>query len=322
MTQQPSTTPAPPWWRWLTLAVAAVGVAVVLWACLTAWGAVVHGHPAYAVLLVLTLVGSGLLAWRAARPRDAWRGWRRAAQVVGLVAWLGWVAATAWLRPFVAVEPALTAMRSDEAVTVTESATRIVLAPVGTADGTGVFFQPGARVDARAYAAVLRPLAEAGHPVVITKQPFGIGFLDVGAFDGVRAERPEVTAWVLGGHSLGGVVAAQEADEADEDTTAPAVGLLLYGSFPAGDVSTSLTAAVASISGSLDGLSTPADIEASRADLPADTQFTVVEGGVHAFFGDYGPQPGDGTPTISHDEAREQISRTSVEFVDGVSAAR
>ena len=31
---------------------ALAGIGVVAWACLTSWGAVVHGHPLYAVLLV------------------------------------------------------------------------------------------------------------------------------------------------------------------------------------------------------------------------------------------------------------------------------
>jgi len=75
---------------------------------------------------------------------------------------------------------------------------------------------------------------------------------------------------------------------------------------------------VLSVSASNDGLATPADIEASKADLPADARFVEVEGAVHAFFGDYGPQPGDGTPTISHDQARQEISAATLELVDGL----
>ncbi|TIC88088.1 alpha/beta hydrolase [Nocardioides sp. GY 10113] len=312
---------APAWWRWLVLAVAAAGLLVVAWACLTEWGGVVHGHPAYAVLLAVTALGGLLVVWRARRALPRRRGWRRALGIALLVAGVAWVAAVAWLRPLSAVEPALGAMRSDAAVTVTESATRIELSPTGGTSPTGVFFQPGAKVDPRAYAAVLRPLAEAGHTVVITKQPLSIAFLSVGAFDGARGDYPDVERWVVGGHSLGGVVAAIEADDADEDADAPAVGLLLYASYPAEDVSDSLSTAVASISGSRDGLSTPERIEESRADLPADADFTVVDGAAHAFFGDYGTQPGDGTPTISQDAARQQISAASVEFVDGIDEA-
>lgn len=81
----------------------------------------------------------------------------------------------------------------------------------------------------------------------------------------------------MGGHSLGGVIAAREADDADEDTVAPVVGLLLYASYPANDISGTLDARVESISGSRDGLATPDKINASHADLTPDAQLTVIE---------------------------------------------
>jgi dienelactone hydrolase len=113
-------------------------------------------------------------------------------------------------------------------------------------------------------------------------------------------------------------VAAIDADAHDADATAPVIGLLLYASYPASDMSTTLTAAALSISGSEDGLATPAKIDAARPDLPKGTTFIVIDGGVHAFFGDYGPQPGDGAPTISHDDARRQIAAASIAWVDNL----
>ncbi|MGG5258237.1 alpha/beta hydrolase [Phycicoccus avicenniae] len=305
-------------WTWLVRAVAAAAVLVVGWVATTAWEAVLHAHPAYPVLLALTVAGAGVAGWRSRRPRARPGRWRTVGRVVLLLVGILWVAAVAWLRPFGAVQPALDAMRSDRTVAVTESPTRITFSPRSTASDVGLLFQPGARVDARAYAAVLRPLAEAGHPVVVVKQPLGIGFLATSALDGARAEHPEVTRWVVGGHSLGGTVAALEADAADDDATAPAAGLLLFASYPASDVSRSLTAAVASVSGTRDGLATPADIAASRALLPPGTVFTVVEGGSHAQFGDYGAQPGDGTATLDHDEARRQISAAALALLDSL----
>lgn len=314
------TRPAPTRWTWVVRAVALGALVVVAWVLLTAWAPVVHGHPAYPVLLGLTALGALIALWRARLPRARPGGWRLLGRVVLVVLTVGWVAGLLWLRPFAAVQPALAAMRSDADVTVTESATRIVLAPSGSVatSDVGVFFQPGARVDARAYAAVLRPLARAGHPVVIAKQPLGIAFLALDAFDGARADRPEPTRWVLGGHSLGGTVATLQADDADSDATAPAVGLLLFASYPAGDVRGSLTAAVESVSGSRDGLATPEKIRASRADLPADARFTEIDGATHAQFGAYGIQPGDGTATISDDEARRLISEASLRFVSSL----
>ena len=302
---------------WILVVLGVAGLAVVAWACVTEWGGIVHGHPAYAVLLGVTVVASliTIAAGLHGRRRGAWR---LAAGIAALVLGASWLAMTAWMRPHTAVEPALTAMRSDAAVSVAESATEIVLAPTGDADATGVFFQPGALVDARAYVAVLRPLAEAGHTVVIPKQPLGIAFLAMGAFDRARSRFDGITGWIVAGHSLGGTVAAIEADGADDDTTQPAVGLMFFASYPASDMSASLTVPVLSISGSKDGLSTPEKIDQSRANLPAGAQFVQIEGASHAQFGAYGPQAGDGTPTISADDARTQISDAALRFVDDV----
>ena len=78
---------------------------------------------------------------------------------------------------------------------------------------------------------------------------------------------------------------------------------------------------MASVSGTLDGLSTPEDIEASRPLLPPSTTFVAIEGAVHAFFGDYGEQSGDGMPTVSRAEAQEQIVEASVALMAAVDAA-
>jgi hypothetical protein len=303
---------------WAVRAVCAAAVVAVAYVCAVAWPVLVHGHPAYAVLLALTLLVAAVVAIRSGRERSS-STWRRVLRVLLVVAAVGWVGLMLWLKPFTAVEPALAALESDAAVSVAEYPTQLVLQPRGEAGTTGVFFQPGARVDARAYAAVLRPLAAAGHVVVIAKQPLGIAFLSIGTFSRVQSAWPGVTRWVIAGHSLGGTVAAMDADAHDSDTTAPAVGLMFYASYPASDISQSLSAAALSVSATEDGLATPEKIDASRTTLPASARFVAIEGAVHAYFGDYGPQPGDGTPTISHDDARRQIAARSLEFVTSLS---
>lgn len=296
---------------------AAAGLVVVLWVCVTSWGAVSHAHPAYPVLLALTAILSiAALALALARRRTGRRGrLPLVLQVLGLVAGALVIAAVAWLRPHTAVEPALAALRSDGAVVVQETFDAIVIAPRDGAKPSGLFFQPGALVDARAYAAVLRPVAQDGRTVVIAKQPLGIAFLAVGAFDSARADHPSVTAWVVGGHSLGGTVAAIGAGDGQADTSAPAAGLLLYASYPATDMSVDLAVPVLSISGTRDGLATPEKIESSRQDLPPGAVFEVIVGASHAQFGSYGRQAGDNTPTISNEHARVQISDLTREFV-------
>jgi hypothetical protein len=306
--------------RIVTRLLAVLALGVVVWVGVTAWPAVVHGHPAYAVLLALTVIVAIAAGVLSLRRGEAARGWRLALAVGAALLAVGWIAGMWWLRPFTAVEPALSAMESTATVVVTESPTAILMQPGLDPLDTGIVFQPGARVDARAYAAVLRPLVDSGHTVVIPKQPLGIAFLATGAFESARDAHPEISRWVVGGHSLGGAVASLDVEESADaqqrsgDQAAPVDGLLLYAAYPAADLS-GLPIEVLSVSGTMDGLSTPADIEASRVDLPPGTRFVAIDGAVHAFFGDYGPQPGDGTPTVSRDEARAQIGRVSLEFL-------
>lgn len=306
---------------WIARILAVCGLVIVAWALITQLPGVVHGNPAYAVMLGLTVVGCLGALWLHRRRRPAPHGWRRAGSIALCAGAVGWLVATWYFRPFSAQEPALAAMQSDDDVRVTESASRVVMEPAdGSVADVGVFYQPGAKVEARAYAAVLRPLAESGYRVVIIKQPLGIAFLSLGAFTATQSEYPQTQAWVLGGHSLGGTVAAIQADDHDKDASGPAKGLLLHASYPAGDISGSLSADVLSVSGTNDGLATPADIQASVPNLPEGSTFDAIEGAIHSYFGDYGPQPGDGQPTISHDEARTLISNATVAFVSELSA--
>jgi pimeloyl-ACP methyl ester carboxylesterase len=165
---------------------------------------------------------------------------------------------------------------------------------------------PGARVDSRAYAHILRPLAEAGYLVAVLKEPFGLAVLDPNHGKKVLDLHPEISHWVVGGHSLGGTVAASLADD-DERVE----GLLFLASYPADPIIRN-DLKVASVSGTADGLATPADIEAARAKLPPDTAFVVIDGAVHSSFGDYGEQPGDGIPTIDRTAAQAEIDRAAL----------
>lgn len=303
--------------RWTTRLVCLAALAVVGWALSTEWGGISHGNPVYAILLSLTVaggVGGSVLSWRRPR-RDPGGVWHLIGAVVGLLLAVGWIILMGYFRPLSAESTAVAAMESDTKVTVTESSERIVLAPSeATASSVGVFFQPGAKVDARAYVPALRELAADGHTVVIVKQPLGIAFFSIGALDGVKADYPELTSWVIGGHSLGGTVAAMEAVDADTGP-APVTGLFFWASYPADSIRDTFDGSVASISGSKDGLATPAKIKASKSDLPKDTDYTVVKGACHAQFGDYGPQPGDGTPTITNEEAQADITSATRSFV-------
>jgi hypothetical protein len=55
--------------------------------------------------------------------------------------------------------------------------------------------------------------------------------------------------------------------------------------------------------------------DASRALLPADTTWVVIEGGNHAQFGDYGFQPGDNAAVISAVDQQALIVEATIAFL-------
>lgn len=217
------------------------------------------------------------------------------------------VATLAWTQIGVMsaqAEP-LETVRENTALTVTDADEGIVLAPADGGSEVGLVFVPGAKVDPWAYAAILQGLAEDGVTVVITRPWLNLAFFDPRGLDAFTSAAPEVDVWAVGGHSLGGVRACQLAPDAD--------ALILFASYCANDLSDS-GLPVLSLAGSEDGLSTPEKIADARDLLPSDAEMVEIAGASHASFGDYGPQSGDGTPTISTAEMHAEVTRLGDAF--------
>jgi hypothetical protein len=277
------------------------------------------GHPAHVIALAVTgLVGVVFLVWDRSegyvRPPRRGDGPPLPVKVVLCVVTVVVFGALIWLRPFAATADAVTAMAGDADVRVTDAPADILISPTHDTPTRGLIFQPGARVDPRAYVPMLSEVSRAGFVVIIVKQPFGLAFLAPSAAHALMDGHPEVTAWAVAGHSLGGVVSATFAEE----HPGLVKGLVLWASYPSGSLAGRTDLAAASISGTRDAFTTPADVEASRAELPADTAYTVVEGAVHSTFGDYGEQPGDGTPTGDRAAAQRQIVAATVALMNAL----
>ena len=300
---EPTATERP---RWLRVAPGAAMVGVVVAVAATRWDVLLSNHPAFPIVLVaVLLLGSWLVVSGLRRRPPARRGGSRTF-LRGLAA-LGGIALAAsllWLRPLPAEQVALDALASDEAVTVTDTRTSTTFAPTG-GEQTGFVLYPGARVDPRAYAVLAREIAAAGSHVVVLKCPFDLALLCTGAAEGYLTD---AVPWAVGGHSLGGVAASSFA----ADSTA-VDGIVLWASYPLSDLSDRDDLASTSIYGTNDGLSKPQDVLGRRDLMPPETTFVPVEGAVHAFFGSYGPQPGDGEPDVDRDTAQAAIVDETVE---------
>lgn len=201
----------------------------------------------------------------------------------------------------------LASVRDDDRIVVSDTGGNVVMSPASGESTVGLVFIPGAKVRAEAYEAKLSGLvAEDGMTVVITRPWLNLAFFDPRPLSDFTSTAPGVDAWLVGGHSLGGVRACQLAADAD--------GLVLFGSYCANDLSDSALP-VLSISGAEDGLSTPDKIQDSRDLLPADTAFVEIAGAAHASFGDYGAQAGDGTPTIDDADMTAEITASVAELL-------
>jgi len=184
--------------------------------------------------------------------------------------------------------------------------------PDGVPPETGFIIYPGGHVDYRAYAPTAQAIADQGYLVVIVRMPLSLAVFDPNAAAQVIGGHPEIKHWAVGGHSLGGAMAASFVYNHPGEVD----GLVLWGSYPAAN--NDLSGAylqVVSISGTLDGLSTPEKIAASISLLPPDTIWVAIEGGNHAQFGWYGDQSGDNPATISREEQQAQIVRASVDLL-------
>lgn len=229
--------------------------------------------------------------------------------VAGFVVWAGTPAGAV-------MEEALAALDSTDSVAVSTKPW-LTFAPAEPAD-TGLIFYPGGRVLPEAYAPAAHAIAEVGYLVVVPAMPLNLAVFAPSTAADIIAAHPDVEAWVIGGHSLGGAMAANFAHA----NPGAVQGVVLWASFPqASDTLVNSSLAVASIYGTLDGLASIDDIEASRPYLPDDTAFVAIEGGNHAQFGYYGPQGGDLEATITREDQQAQVISATLAVLEAISSA-
>jgi dienelactone hydrolase len=229
---------------------------------------------------------------------------------------MAFIAAYLWVADAAMPMPeALMALESNGTVTVSTDPW-LTFKPADGAVTTGFIFYPGGKVDPRAYAPPARAIAKGGHQVVIVPMPLNLAVLAPNRANDVIAAYPEVRHWAIGGHSLGGTMAATYAAKHGDAVDA----LILWASYPTegGSLALETDLATASIFGTLDGLISLDEIEQSGNLLPTQTEWTAIEGGNHAQFGWYGPQDGDNPATISREAQQAAAVTASLNLLDSL----
>ena len=188
----------------------------------------------------------------------------------------------------------------------------IIFEPTNVGYSSGFIFYPGGRVAPEAYAPLARALAEEGRLAVIVLMPLNLAILSPDAASDVIAAFPSIERRVIGGHSLGGVMAARFAHNYQDRV----YGLALLAAYAEAHVDLSGSVlAVAAIYGNRDGLVTADEVEGSLERLPADSQVTRIIGGNHAQFGWYGEKSGDLPAEISREEQHSLVVAAKLRFM-------
>ncbi|PAF30296.1 alpha/beta fold hydrolase [Paenibacillus sp. 7516] len=234
------------------------------------------------VLLALIVIGCGFVAWKL-------------------------------FTPYGPQEMAQKAMETADQVTVSEQENWIDFMP-DKPEGISVIFYPGGLVKPESYAPLAHELAKAGHHTVIAKMPVNLAVLKQNLADDIRNAYPD-ESFVMGGHSLGGSMAARYAASHPDALQ----GIFFLASYPdqKGSVK-SLGIQALSILGTNDEVVNATKYQNGRAYLPEDTVYYTIEGGNHSQFGDYGHQSGDGEPEITGEEQLSQTVKAVTEWLEGI----
>jgi dienelactone hydrolase len=226
--------------------------------------------------------------------------------LVGFVVWAE--------TPLGPMSEAIDALESNSAVLVSRN-NWIVFQPVISSKNIGFIIYPGGRIDYRSYAPIAHRIASEGYVVAIVRMPLNLAVFGVNIASDVIDSYSQIGSWVVGGHSLGGTMAAQFAYENPFDVK----GLVLWAAYPASGTNLSKNdLLVTTIYGTNDGLVSLSQIEDSLRLLPASTTRIEIVGGNHAQFGWYGDQGGDNIATVTREEQQNQIFDATLKLLENV----
>ncbi len=213
---------------------------------------------------------------------------------------------------------------------LTETPDLIVLeSKITTHPTTGFIFYPGGLVDAHAYLQWQDKLVTLNPDlkIITVKMPSNLAVFGINKGMSVIKNNPDITEWITGGHSLGGTMAAELAN----NNPTSFKGMIFIASYPTSDILKNWNGAVLSVHASKDGLSTLAKIEKYKVDLPAakvmandldfslplqsKTHYFEIIGGNHGQFGNYGIQAGDSLAYISRESQQNQLIQVIQHFI-------
>ena len=232
--------------------------------------------------------------------------WSSPSFIIILVGFVVWAE-----TPLGPMSEAYDSLNSDLEVTVSTDRW-LVFEPINSSKNIGFIIYPGGRVDYRSYAPLAHAIAAEGFLTIIVPMPLNLAVFGANRANDIINSYLQITSWAIGGHSLGGTMAAQFAYE----NPSKIAGLILWAAYPASinDLSKHRLL-VTTIYCSNDGLVSSSQIQESLKLLPPTTIQVEIAGGNHAQFGWYGDQPGDYAAEITRENQQSQIANASLELL-------
>lgn len=177
-----------------------------------------------------------------------------------------------------------------------------------------VIFYPGALVEPASYSIWAEQLAENGYSVAIAKMPLDLAILSGNKADKIREDFSNQD-YVIGGHSLGGVMASRYAN--NQATDEHLKGVFFLASYPdkKGTLAKS-TLPVLSLTASNDKVLNQEAYQSAKEYLPQQTEYVSISGGNHGGFGSYGEQKGDGNAAITNEDQQTAIVNTLLNWLN------
>lgn len=205
------------------------------------------------------------------------------------------IASFVYLNDFSKADPEALAVLNDEMIVYEDK-----VYDYWTSADTALIFYPGGKVEAEAYAILLKGIQDAGIRVFLVEMPFNLAVFDANAAEKIIANNPSIEHWYIGGHSLGGAMASQFAEKNADQLD----GLILLAAYPLNDALDK----VLIISGSQDQVLDQTKLEGFEVNW--------IEGGNHSNFAHYGVQKGDGEALIDKDEQIKMTQMWIIEFMN------
>ncbi len=178
----------------------------------------------------------------------------------------------------------------------------------------GVVFYPGAMVEEKSYIPLLVELSKGGYGVYIVKSLFHLPILNQNAAESIIAEG-RFDDYILIGHSLGGASLLKYLSK-ETELSKKIKNVVLLASYSDGSHVFDNDINVLSMVGSNDKVINIEEYENDKQNLPSGTKYITIDGGNHAYYGNYGNQRKDGEATISIEQQQYVVLSEIEKFIN------